>query len=167
MKKQSKPAKRFTANSLWRAAQGTLTAHAHLDHVLGSVINLPMAYWRPRFLFAGASDERLSELSQGRFPRTLMPSKTHPVFASKPLPDGVGFQVIPCSTKRPRGKIEFRCIRLGCRLRHTGQRMDRNSFLIDAVRLNLPASIGGRLRFRGEVPEKCIAIIGRLTDGQP
>ncbi|MDD5204085.1 MAG: hypothetical protein PHS17_01615 [Desulfobacterales bacterium] len=105
--------------------------------------------------FRGLPDKLAYEWSGGQFP-AKPGSGNHPVFSSKPLPDGTGFRVCPCSSKRPFDEKSFRFIRKGCRLLHTGYTMDRNSYLIEKIRLNIPRTLAHRLRFLGEVPEECI-----------
>jgi hypothetical protein len=141
---------------LWSSKPRTPTAFRDLDAVLGAVVNLPIKYWRPNFFFSGAPDDRLSELSGGGFPAVTVPGKSHPVFTLHPVPDHVGFAVCPCSSKRPFDATGHRFIGQGCRLKHTGHVMDRNSYLVEKIRLNIPSDTGYRLRFRGEVPEECI-----------
>ena len=146
------------ARHLWSARSRTLTAPRDLAVVLGSVVNLPMKYWQPNFFFFGAPDHRLSQLSSGAFPAVTVPGKSHPVFTLRSLPDGVGFTVCPCSSKGPFDVEKYRFIRKGCHLGHSRYEMDRNSYLVEKIRINMPPDTGGRLRFKGEVPEKCIEV---------
>jgi|GEM_PF-733335 len=141
---------------LWSRKSGSLTAARDLEAVLCSVIRLPVQYWRPRFLFFGAPDQKLQHLSGGTFPAVLLPGKSHPVFTIEALPDGAGAAVCPCSSKKPYGAGAFRYIRKSCRLLHTQREMDRNSHLVEAVRINIPAALAMRLHFAGEVPPACI-----------
>jgi hypothetical protein len=147
-------------SNLWPKQSRSLTAEINLDHVLGATLNLPLKYWRPRFYFTGAPDETLHELSDGEFPAAKTPArfshKTHPILALKSLPDTVGFKVSPCSSQKPYRMGRFRYIRGGCRLRYTGHVMDRDSYIVDKVRFNIPSSVAYRLRFLGEVPEACL-----------
>lgn len=110
--------------------------------------------------FFGAKDEELSGLTSSRFPGRVVSGKKHPVFSLKPLPEGVGFQVCPCSSKRPFEEGVFRYIEKGCRLRHTAYIMDRDSYLIELARFNIPVSMAGRLLFKGEVPADCLRTAG-------
>ncbi|MFP4350100.1 MAG: hypothetical protein ACLFQY_17540 [Desulfococcaceae bacterium] len=143
-----------TGSEFW--SKRTLTADKHLSLVLGAATNLPLKYWQPHFYFTGAEDEKLAGITEGRFPATPIPKKTHPVFALKPLPDGAGCTVCPCSSRRPFDQAIYHFIRKGCRFLHTGFETDRNSYLVEQVRFNLPASVANRLHFRGEVPVECI-----------
>jgi hypothetical protein len=154
-------ARTLKITDLWPRQSRSLTAEKSLDQVLGATVNLPLKFWRPRFYFTGAPDETLHELSGGEFPAAKTPArfsyKTHPILALKSLPDTVGFKVSPCSSQKPYRMGRFRYIRGGCRLRFTGHVMDRDSFIIDTVRFNIPPSVAYRLRFFGEVPEACFA----------
>ena len=141
---------------LWAKKPATLTAAKHIDKVLGSVKNLPLRYWRSGFYFVRAKDEKLLELTSGHFPKKLEPGKSHPIYTLHQLPDQVGFKVCPCSSKKPFNKNRFRYIKKDCRLLHTDNIMDRNSFLIEAVKFNVPPSMAYRLLFKGEVPAECL-----------
>lgn len=140
----------------------TLTAKHHLDLILCSAKRLPLEYWRTGFWFVGASDEALHTLTDGLFPHAVMEKKTHPVYALKPLPDQVGCRVCPCSSKRPYSAPSYRFIRKGCVLKHKKHTMDRDSYLIEGVTFNIPASMAGRLPFMGEVPEECVVQRGNV-----
>jgi hypothetical protein len=94
-------------------------------------------------------------LSEGLFPAGPI-TGTHPVFSLQAQPDGVGFRVCPCSSKRPYHEKNPRYIRKGCRLLHTGHTLDRNSYLLEMIQFNIPRSIATELRFMGQVPEDCI-----------
>ena len=142
--------------SLWTQKRGTVTAEKDLERVLGSVINLPSRYWRQNFFFFGAADERLHDCTGGQFPAKLVPGKAHPILVLKSLTGDAGAVVCPCSSKSPFRLRRFRFIQEGCILLHTGFEMDRDSYLIENIRVNLPSSICGRLSFRGEVPGNCI-----------
>jgi len=134
----------------------TPTAQNSLDLVLGSVSDLPLKYWRENFFFLGARDEELLGLTSGCFPATTTAAKTHPVFSLHHLPDNVGFTACPCTSRIPFNSIRYRYIKKGCRLQHTGYCMDRNSYLVEAFKLNIPASMAGKLRFKGEVPNEWV-----------
>jgi len=127
-----------------------------VDRILGSVVHLPLRYWKPSMFFAGAGDTDLAGLTAGRFPETPRRNGTHPVFSLAALPSGVGFQVCPCSSKRPFKTKEYRYISKECELLYTRHRMDRDSFLIEAVRFNIPESVAWRVRFKGLVPDRCV-----------
>ena len=141
---------------LWAKKPASLTAAQHLDTVLGSVRNLPLRYWRSGFYFVRADDEKLLKLTSGHFPKKLVPRKSHPIYTLHQLPDQTGFKVCPCSSKRPFNKSRFRYIKKGCRLMHTHDQMDRDSFVIEAVKFNVPPSMAYRLLFKGEVPAECL-----------
>lgn len=143
------------ASGLWSSSSRTMTAEIDLRRILAAVVGLPLAYWKERMLFRGLPDKLSFQWSAGRFPAMPGPG-THPVFSLKPLPDGAGFRVCPCSSKRPFDEKSFRFIQKGCRLLHTGYIMDRHSHLIEKIQLNIPRSLAPRLRFLGEVPEECI-----------
>ncbi|PKN29444.1 MAG: hypothetical protein CVU64_08095 [Deltaproteobacteria bacterium HGW-Deltaproteobacteria-21] len=140
---------------LWSSLPQTSTAEKNLDAILSSVTGLPLPYWRERMFFRGLPDDLSYEWSGGRFPAKLN-SGTHPVFSFKPLPDGIGFRVCPCSSKKPFDEKSYRFIQKGCPLLHTGYTMDRHSYLIEKIQLNIPRSLAPRLRFLGQVPEECI-----------
>lgn len=141
---------------LWAKKPASLTAAQHLDIVLGSVRNLPLRYWRSGFYFFRADDEKLLELSSRHFPKKLVSGKSHPIYSLHRLPDQAGFKVCPCSSKTPFNKKRFRYINKGCRLMHTHYQMDRDSFLIEAVKFNIPPPMAYRLLFKGEVPAECL-----------
>lgn len=147
--------KRLTGIRLWSDLNGR-TADRDLDLVLGAVTKLPLRYWRERMFFFGASDKDLFHLTEGRFPRKRIPKHTHPIFALEPLPENAGFRVCPCSSKRSFGNHQFRYINKGCRLDYTHHEMDRDSYLLEALRMNIPESVGADLRFKGVVPPTCI-----------
>lgn len=143
-----------TGSQFW--SKRTVTAQKNLSLILCAATNLPLPYWQPHFYFTGAEDERLSGITGGRFPGKPIPNKTHPIFALKPLPDGAGFTVCPCSSKKPYDQAIYHFIRKGCRFLHTGFKTDRNSYLIEKIRFNIPTSLASRLHFRGEAPVECI-----------
>jgi len=136
--------------------QRTMTAYRDLAAILGAMSRLPLRYWQERMFFTGARDSELLRLTGSRFPCKPGHEGTHPVFSLRPLPDGVGFKVCPCSSKRPLRTRSFRFIKKGCRLSHTGHVMDRNSYLVEAVRFSIPPSVASALFFRGQAPEKCL-----------
>lgn len=140
---------------LWKSRRRTLTADRNLSSVLGAVKNLPMPYWKPLFFFIGARDESLTTLTDGRFPKTTRPGKSHPVISLKPLPDNTGYKVNPCSSVRPWKLKHAYFIPKGCRLKHTGYEMDRNSFIVEHIEIPFPARLGAKLVFKGEVPLEC------------
>ena len=155
------PARRptLTHTSLWSRRPKTFTADTHLEFILDSVTQLPMKYWSKNHFFTSASDDMLHRLSEGNFPANRVLGKRHPVFVLKALPGEIGFQVCPCTSRRPYDKDTYRYIRKGCILDHTRYRMDRNSFFLEWLRLNLPASMALRIRFRGKVPDDCIKTV--------
>ncbi|MBW1963207.1 MAG: hypothetical protein JRH18_24130 [Deltaproteobacteria bacterium] len=154
---------RFDGRSFWSDKTDTLTAEKDLDKILGSAVNLPLRYWKPGFLFFGASDHILFDLTEGMFPRKRALHGTHPVYSLKKLPDGVGFKVCPCSSKRPFSSSLYRYIRKGCRLRYTGYEMDRNSYLLEKLHFPIPSEMAMRIRFKGQVPERCIETAGQAS----
>lgn len=153
---------RRSGRDLWRRGRN---ARDHLDDVLVTGARLPLRYWRPLMFFHGAPDETLAILTDGGFPGRLVPGKAHPVISLEALPDGVGFRACPCSSARPRLPGRHRFIRRGCLLGATGHEMDRDSFLVEAFRFNIPADVAYALRFRGEVPEDCIARVALPVAG--
>ena len=142
-------------SNLWSPRPRTKTAKRDLDEILGSVAGLPLSYWRERMFFRGLPDELAFQLTGGLFPARRSQG-AHPVFSLKALPEAAGFRVCPCSSKSPFREKNFRYIRKGCRLLHTNHTMDRPSYLIDKIQLNIPRSVAPHLRFMGEVPEECI-----------
>jgi len=144
--------------AFWSEPKTTLTADHDLDTVLGSVVNLPMRWWRKNFLFFGARDDDLFSITFGIFPAVPIPDKSHPVICARRFPNTGGVKVYPCSTQKPwkSKKKSPRYIPEGCRLLHTGVETDRNSYLLEMIPIRLPSSVAYRLRFRGEVPEDCI-----------
>ena len=144
------------ASSLWSTSPRGMTADRHLEAVLGSVTRLPLPHWKDGMFFKGFPDESAWELSGGRFPAGPIRG-THPVFSLKAQPDSVGFRVCPCSSKRPYHGETVRYVRKGCCLLHTGHIVDRNSYLVEECRFNIPRSLAAELRFLGQVPEDCIA----------
>jgi hypothetical protein len=142
-------------SSLWLGS-GRIAASrsgGHFDLTFNDPI--PLRHWRPNYQFIGLSDQRLHQLSRGAFPRKLEP-KTRPLHSLEGLPHNVAYKVCPCSTKRPFDMLRVRFVREGCRLLHTNKVVDRNSYLIENVTLNIPSSLCRELKFRGEVPEECI-----------
>ena len=154
----------LSAKKLWSSAP---TARLKLDLVLGAAVNIPLKYWRDYFFFSGAADLVLYGYSTERFPKTPKRYKTHPIFTLRRLPGGIGYRVCPCSSQKPYYQKKYRFISKGCRLNHTNHRMDRDSYIIDQIVFNLPPSEAMRLRFRGQVPSKCIVERGgnRPTQG--
>ena len=142
--------------SPWSRAQPTLTAERDLDAVLCAVRSLPLRYWRERMIFLGLKDTRFRELSEGLFPAKATRHGTHPLYSLKKLPDGIGFRVCPCSSKRPFGERPYRYIKNGCVLLHTGEVLDRTSHLVESIRFNIPSSEAYALHFLGEVPPECL-----------
>lgn len=152
--KKQKKKNRF--DELWEKPPSEPRAPKNISLILGSVKNLPTAYWKPLFFFKGARDEELFELTSGRFPATTQPGKTHPIISLKPLENQLGYKVNPCSSVRPWRFKEIHFITKGCRLGHTDHEMDRNSYVIEHIEVPLPADLGGKLHFKGEVPLCCI-----------
>ncbi len=147
---------RLTGEALWLKSSRTPTADRDLDTVLGSVTSLPLKYWRPHFYFTGARDRLLYGLTRRMFPVKPVRKKTHPIFTRRLLAHQAGMEVCPCSTKRPYNQSICHFIQKGCTLRHTGHVMNRNSYLVETVTFNMPASVAAGLLFRGEVPVQCI-----------
>jgi len=148
--------KRFDRLGLWPAKSKSISADKDLEKILGGVTRLPLKYWKERMFFLGARDDELFKLTGGHFPAKRLRNHRHPVFSLKPLPDSIGFMVCPCFSKRPYAERKYRYIKKGCRLLHTGHVMDRNSYLVEALRFNIPSSLASDLRFKGEAPEECI-----------
>jgi hypothetical protein len=140
---------------LWQSKK-TITADKDLELILGSVKNLPITYWRPNYFFFGGKDIELKRLTDGAFPAKPVSGKSHPVFALRPLPQNVGFKVCPCSSQKPYAASAYRFIARNCRLEPTGYQMDRNSYLVETVELNIPRAFAYELRFRGRVPDSCL-----------
>ncbi len=145
---------RKTTWSPWSRTQPTMTAERDLDAVLCSVRSLPLRYWRERMIFLGLKDTRFRGLTGGLFPAKT--GTTHPLFSLRKLPEEVGFKVCPCSSKKPFGDKPFRYVEKGCVLLHTGNVMDRNSYLVESIRFNIPSSEAYDLHFLGEVPPECL-----------
>jgi hypothetical protein len=142
--------------SPWKSATGSFTAAASVHLILTSNARIPMRYWRPYFRFIGLRDATLHSLSDGAFPRKLEAGKMHPLFSLERLADGIGFKLCPCSSKKPFEMSRYRYIREGCQLLHTEEIVDRNSYLVENITLNIPPSMYRDMKFRGEVPEACI-----------
>lgn len=159
--RETEPAQKptLTHASLWSRRPKSFTADKHLGFILGSVTRLPLKYWSKNYFFTSASDDMLHRLSEGNFPARRVPDKSHPILALKALPEGVGFQACPCTSRKPYGKTAYRYVRKNCLLDYTGYRMDRDSFLLEWLRLNLPASMALEVRFRGKVPDDCIKTV--------
>jgi hypothetical protein len=153
MAKRSKPSP--TAGGFWTGG-GSLTAARNIDAILTRGARLPLRFWRPNFLFKGAGDSDLGRLTAGRFPVTTHPGKTHPLFALRPVAEGAGFAVCPCSSKKPHGQRRGRWIPRGCRLEFSGYETDRDSYLVEGVAFNIPASMALAVRFLGAVPPECL-----------
>jgi len=147
---------KLDGKSLWAKKPASITAAKNLDLVLDAARNLPLLYWRPGFFFIGAKDKELLKLTDDHFPRKFVRGKTHPVYSLTPLPNNSGFKVCPCSSKKPFKKTKYRYIKKGCRLLHTGFEMDRNSFLIEGVKFNIPSTLAYQLLFKGQVPSRCL-----------
>jgi len=146
---------------LWSTTHSKDKLVENVKVVLGAVAHLPIRFWKPKMFFTGARDEELAEITDERFPAKVVPGKSHPVYALKELPENVGFAVCPCTSTKPYSRGVFRFIRKGCRLRYTQHTMDRNSFLVEMCRFNIPRSIAYVLRFKGEVPDKCVESLKR------
>lgn len=142
--------------SIWSGNARDDPLKGELKKILGSVTRLPLKFWKRNMFFFGAGDRQLHELSQGRFPAKVDKKKSHPIFALEPLPQGIGFKVCPCSSKKPYDLPSFRFIIKGCKLLHTGYITDRNSYLVENITFNIPRSLAIKMRFRGETPETCI-----------
>jgi hypothetical protein len=163
-----KKKERLTFDSIWKATKASSpasppTAKANIDLILGSLHNkaLAVSYWKPFFLFFGARDSILWQRSGGQFPNILIPEKKHPVISLKKLPDNIGCKVNPCSSIKPWTGRVIHFIEKGCKLKHTGHVMDRNSYIVDQITLPWPASRALELSFKGEVPLECIKIENR------
>jgi hypothetical protein len=147
--------KKTLFNSLWSGAGrfAPFRPNGHFNFTLNDPI--PLRHWRPNYQFIGLSGHELYQLSRGAFPRKLE-SKTRPLHSLEGLPHDIAYKVCPCSSKRPFDMLRVRFVREGCRLLHTNKAVDRNSYLIENVTLNIPSSFCRELRFWGEVPEECI-----------
>ncbi len=156
----------ITSEQFWSGKSRTMTAKDDLDQILVSVVRLPIRFWRPKFFFTGARDDHLHGLTGGKFPHKIEPLKTHPVYAVEPLSGDAGFKVCPCSTKRPFDVQRIFYIRKGCRLRPNNFSFNSKSYILRHISFNIPPSVAYRLRFRGEVPEECIAEISRREGGR-
>jgi len=143
-------------SELWSTPSPSENLRRNVEAVLGAVTHLPVKFWKPHMFFTGAKDEDLDSFTYGQFPKTTVSGKSHPVFSLRKLPENVGFTVCPCTSSRPFKLAKYRWINKGCKLRHTNHVMDRNSFLVEKVRFNVPRSVAYRLRFRGEVPDRCL-----------
>lgn len=119
----------------------------------GAVTKMPVRFWDENMLFSGVENTwwRLKTLD---FPATNFASGTHPLFVLQKN-GNLGYRICPCSSKG--GKSRY--IKNGCILLQTGERMDRNSFLVERFAFSLPltATISPQPRFLGKVPPSCIA----------
>jgi len=140
--------------SFWSPKPPSQFSSRDIESILGAVIRLPLPYWQPRMFFLGARDKELLQLTERRFP--VKPKRSHPIFSLEALPDRVGFRVCPCSSRKPYDTRRYRFIEKGCTLLHTGNSMDRNSYLVEKVTFNIPPSVARALRFWGEVPGNCM-----------
>lgn len=150
--------------SPWRKTKDTVQAKDNIELFLVENAGIPLSFWRKSFFFFGALDEDLHRLSGGRFSREVFLGKTHPVFCLGILPHGVGATACPCSSIPPFKAENYRFIRKGCRLLHTGYLMDRNSHLIESCHFNVPRSFAPRLSFKGEIPDKCLVEFHRRRE---
>jgi hypothetical protein len=148
---------------LWGYRSKTPTAAKDLDLILGSVISLPLAFWRENFFFKGMKDRHLTEETNGVFPAIPRKSGTHPVFAVRPVLSNIGFVVCPCSSRRQYKTVPW--IEKGTRLRHTHREMDRRSYLVTHIQFNMPASVATQLHFQGEVSQNDIMSPSRKNKG--
>lgn len=123
----------------------------------GSMTKMPVRFWEEKMLFKGVPNTWW-RLNAGGFPATNYLSGTHPLFVLRKN-GNLNFQICPCSSQGG----QFRYIKAGCSLLLTGQRLDRNCFLVEHFRFSLPvtATFSPQPEFRGKVPESCIA------DGRP
>jgi len=137
-----------------------MAVERNVEKVLGAVVHLPLRHWRPNMFFTGARDEELTELTQERFPKKPIKKKTHPIFSLKAIPANAGFSVCPCTSSRPYHPKNMRYVSKNCALLHTNYPMDRDSFLVEGIRFNIPPSVAFKLRFRGEVPVECLKKYG-------
>ena len=153
---KEEPTLRAYFRGLWRAEPTSITVEKNLELILVSNARIPIKYWRPNFRFTGLGDESLHNLTGGEFPKKLETGKKHPIFSLDRLSDGIGFKVCPCSSKRPFNMHRYRYVRKGCRLLHTNEIVDRHSYLVENITLNIPPALYRETKFRGEVPEACI-----------
>jgi hypothetical protein len=149
--------KNLVFSSLWSGGGPLAASRPSRYSDLTFNARIPMNYWRPDYRFIGLSDDRLYRMSNGAFPRRLEP-KTRPLHSLEELPHNVAYKVCPCSSRRPFDMCRVRFVREGCRLLHTNHVVDRKSYLIENVPLNIPSSMYRELRFRGEVPKDCLGI---------
>jgi hypothetical protein len=77
--------KRLTFQDLWGYRSKTLTAAKDLDAILGSVISLPLPFWRENFFFKGMTDSRMAEETHGGFPAVPKKTGTLPLVTLKPV----------------------------------------------------------------------------------
>lgn len=146
----------LTPQTFWSTHPCQTVLQENIENVLGAVVHLPLKYWKEKMFFVGALDDELAEFTRGRFPASVVPGKSHPVFALKPVPGRIGFVVCPCTSKKPRKSESFFFIIIGCELLHTGMCMDRNSYILEEIRFPIPRSLAFAIRFLGEVPERCL-----------
>ena len=141
---------------LWRKESVNPLPQRDISAIIGSVKNLPVQYWTERMFFKGAKDVILYNLTEGVFPRTVKPEGTHPLFVQGKLPNGIGAMVSPCTSKRPYEKIRFIQIKKGCTLKKKNTIMDRNSYALIDIRINIPRDLAFSIRFMGEIPIDCM-----------
>jgi len=121
-----------------------------------SIKTLPLSYWEPAMLFAGAKDLELRKIT-GFFPATMKGKKsTHPIFSLKSL-GNFGIQVCPCTSRRHKGRF----IKKSCNLEVTNNTTDRDSYLLEeySFPISVQTPMESRLRFLGIVPERCLGTI--------
>jgi len=144
--------------AIWKSPRGPVPPPADLAVLGAGIKRLPLLRWEPRMLFRGALDRLMKKLT-GDFPHNPRPGKTtHPLFVLKSLPN-LAHRVCPCSSKDWGSR---RVIRKGCRLEYTGRVTERDTFLVESCRFNLPMdpAFTDRLAFLGRVPEECIETRG-------
>jgi len=142
--------KSLSYDAIWGKSSQTLMADKNLDLILGSVTHLPLKYWRKNFFFKGGLNSELKTMTRGEFPAKADPNGTHPVFALKPVADGAGFEVCPCSSS---AWNKQKWIKKGTRFLYTGKILDRTSYIVEYIRFNLPASEAMKLWFMGQVAD--------------
>jgi len=109
--------------------------------------------WEERLFFSAMNNRDVARMTKGEFRVDNNPDGTHPVFILQQVERGA-YQFCPCSTKEyNRGRASY--IRKGSRTTPNGFRVERDSYILHFLTMNLTADspLVERLPMLGRVEE--------------
>ncbi len=150
------PKKKMTFKDIMKSIPRKDEPDNPLELLEGSAIKkIPFECWQERMFFYGGCDHKLKELT-GSFPATFRKHHTtHPVILLEKNASH-SFTACPCTSK-PKKSLSY--IKADCPLDMTGNKLDRNSYIVRQYKFNLSPdpAFHRKLTLVGIVPEKCLS----------